>query len=120
MIATRPHELRHSDRPGAALFQQSLHNTCPVARVLVLTDLPLALQRQNLDLDPHDAFQLPRQIVLGRIRNRPGCLAVFLIAPGQIVQKRRQPLRVAVKPQNSVSMNDRIVLGRNDLPVVLL
>ena len=90
-------------------------NAATIRLATVLADLPLAVDRGDLDLDADDALQLRSDELVGRVANGPGYHALGLMAVGQPVDLRPNPLAVLDHAHPAPDLDDGVVPGRHHL-----
>jgi hypothetical protein len=104
--------------PGNAGVAQPARHAVAVGGAAVLAHLPLADQRAQFDLDADDRAQHRRDIVVGRVGDRPRLFARGLVSIGQARHERAQPRRVVDRAQSAAALRDHVVPGRHDLAVL--
>src|ERR1700676_73262 len=81
----------------------------------VLTHLPLAVETANRHAQPHDAAQLGRDVVAGRVARLPRLSQPAFVRRRQPRDEIAQRFGILEHLERTVGVNREIVPGRNDL-----
>jgi signal transduction histidine kinase/DNA-binding response OmpR family regulator len=94
---------------------QSSHHAFAVRGGAVLADLPLALQRDQLDLDADDRAHHAVDEIGRCVLDLPGLRAPALVALGELADQAPQPRRIVDRAQAAARLHGDVVPGRHDL-----